>query len=63
MPRQVQLQTTSMQSARLAVNRLMGLEKGEKIGGKLGFSQGMLERMVGDAANRASAQTRLDTPS
>ncbi|CAK9097969.1 Probable serine/threonine-protein kinase PknB [Durusdinium trenchii] len=59
----VQLQTTSMQSARLAVNRLMGLEKGEKIGGKLGFSQGMLERMVGDAANRASAQTRLDTPS
>jgi hypothetical protein len=52
---QVQLQTNGAQAARLEVSRLMGNDQGEKLVGKMGFSQQMLIRMLGEASGRALA--------
>ena len=52
---QVQLQTNGAQAARLEVSRLMGNDQGEKLVGKMGFSQQMLIRMLGEAPGRALA--------
>jgi len=52
----VQLQTSGMQAARLAVSRLMGLEAGDRLSGALGLSQELLSRMLGDASKRPNAE-------
>lgn len=51
----VQLQTNGAQAARLEVSRLMGNDQGEKLVGKMGFSQQMLIRMLGEASGRPHA--------
>ncbi|CAJ1424998.1 unnamed protein product [Effrenium voratum] len=56
----VQLQTSGMQAARLAVQRLMGVEKGEKLDGKLGFSKDVLALMLGEPGKRPHAESLID---
>ncbi|CAE7814282.1 unnamed protein product [Symbiodinium sp. CCMP2592] len=52
----VQLQTSGMQAARLAVSRLMGLEAGDRLSGALGLDEELLSRMLGDASKRPNAE-------